>query len=155
MKILRGADILPGQIVLEVGCGTGYFTLPAARLVGKQGCLVAMDVLSDSVLGDANHGLESRMTVNNHPSSDTQPTPRQEVEAFYEIRVKGHLGLSWSDWLGGLALTPQPGGETLLSGSIIDQAALHGILDKLYAMNLTILSVVQVKNDQEMEGKNV
>ena len=95
------------------------------------------------------------MTVNNHPSSDTQPTPRQEVEAFYEIRVKGHLDLSWSDWLGGLALTPQSGGETLLSGSIIDQAALHGILDKLYAMNLTILSVVQGKNDQEMEGKNV
>lgn len=49
MKILRGTDIVPGQIVLEVGCGTGYFTLPAARLIGEQGCLVAMDVLSDSV----------------------------------------------------------------------------------------------------------
>jgi demethylmenaquinone methyltransferase/2-methoxy-6-polyprenyl-1,4-benzoquinol methylase len=49
MNILRGADILPGQIVLEVGCGTGYFTLPAARLIGGQGCLVAMDVLSESV----------------------------------------------------------------------------------------------------------
>jgi ubiquinone/menaquinone biosynthesis C-methylase UbiE len=49
MKILRGTDIAPGQIVLEVGCGTGYFTLPAARLIGEQGCLVAMDVLSDSV----------------------------------------------------------------------------------------------------------
>ena len=49
MDILSGADILPGQIVLEVGCGTGYFTLPAARLIGEQGCLVAMDVLSDSV----------------------------------------------------------------------------------------------------------
>jgi ubiquinone/menaquinone biosynthesis C-methylase UbiE len=48
-KILRGVDILPGQIVLEVGCGTGYFTLPAARLLGEQGCLVAMDLLSDSV----------------------------------------------------------------------------------------------------------
>jgi ubiquinone/menaquinone biosynthesis C-methylase UbiE len=49
LNILNGADILPGQIVLEVGCGTGYFTLPAARLIGEQGCLVAMDVLSDSV----------------------------------------------------------------------------------------------------------
>ncbi len=48
-NILSGADILPGQMVLEVGCGTGYFTLPAARLIGEQGCLVAMDVLSDSV----------------------------------------------------------------------------------------------------------
>jgi ubiquinone/menaquinone biosynthesis C-methylase UbiE len=49
MNILSGADILPGQIVLEVGCGTGYFTLPAARLIGGQGCLVAIDVMSESV----------------------------------------------------------------------------------------------------------
>ena len=49
MKILSGADLLPGQVVLEVGCGTGYFTVPAARLIGDEGCLVAMDVLSDSV----------------------------------------------------------------------------------------------------------
>jgi SAM-dependent methyltransferase len=47
--ILSGADILPGQSVLEVGCGTGYFTLPAAELIGDQGCLVAMDVVSESV----------------------------------------------------------------------------------------------------------
>jgi len=49
MNILKGANILPGQIVLEVGCGTGYFTLPAAQLIGDNGSLVAMDVLSDSV----------------------------------------------------------------------------------------------------------
>jgi ubiquinone/menaquinone biosynthesis C-methylase UbiE len=49
MSILSGADIQLGQTVLEVGCGTGYFTLPAARLIGEQGCLVAMDVLPDSV----------------------------------------------------------------------------------------------------------
>ncbi len=95
------------------------------------------------------------MTTNNHPTPDAQQAPRQEVEAFYEIRVKGHLDLSWSDWLGGLAIVPQSSDETLLSGPIIDQAALHGLLDKLYAMNLTILSVVQVKNDQEMEDKSV
>jgi demethylmenaquinone methyltransferase/2-methoxy-6-polyprenyl-1,4-benzoquinol methylase len=49
MHILSGADIQPGQVVLEVGCGTGYFTLPAARLIGDQGCLVAMDVLPESI----------------------------------------------------------------------------------------------------------
>jgi demethylmenaquinone methyltransferase/2-methoxy-6-polyprenyl-1,4-benzoquinol methylase len=48
-NILKGADILPGQAVLEVGCGTGYFTIPAARLIGGTGCLVSMDVLQDSV----------------------------------------------------------------------------------------------------------
>ena len=48
-NILTGASVLPGQVVLEVGCGTGYFTLPAARLIGTEGCLVAMDILSESV----------------------------------------------------------------------------------------------------------
>lgn len=46
---LAGADIQPGQTVLEVGCGTGFFTLPAARLLGPQGALVAMDILPLSV----------------------------------------------------------------------------------------------------------
>jgi demethylmenaquinone methyltransferase/2-methoxy-6-polyprenyl-1,4-benzoquinol methylase len=46
VKTLRGADIEPGQTVLEVGCGTGFFTIPAARLLGDQGRLVAMDVSS-------------------------------------------------------------------------------------------------------------
>jgi ubiquinone/menaquinone biosynthesis C-methylase UbiE len=49
MPILRGADIQPGQTVLELGCGTGFFTLPAAKLIGDQGSLVAMDVLPASV----------------------------------------------------------------------------------------------------------
>lgn len=49
MKTLRGADIHPAQRVLEVGCGTGFFTVPAARLIGDRGCLVAMDALSGFV----------------------------------------------------------------------------------------------------------
>ena len=49
MKILRGANILSGQTVLEVGCGTGFHTVSAAQLIGDQGCLVAMDVLSDYI----------------------------------------------------------------------------------------------------------
>ena len=51
MKILRGADIQPGQTALEVGCGTGFHTVAAAQLIGDQGCLIAMDVLSDYVEG--------------------------------------------------------------------------------------------------------
>jgi demethylmenaquinone methyltransferase/2-methoxy-6-polyprenyl-1,4-benzoquinol methylase len=47
VKTLQGAGIEPGQTVLEVGCGTGFFTIPAAELIGGQGCLVAMDALSD------------------------------------------------------------------------------------------------------------
>jgi demethylmenaquinone methyltransferase/2-methoxy-6-polyprenyl-1,4-benzoquinol methylase len=49
MKILQGADIQPGQTVLEVGCGTGFHTVSAAQMIGDQGCLVAMDVLLDYI----------------------------------------------------------------------------------------------------------
>ena len=49
MKTLQGAGIQSGQTVLEVGCGTGFFTIPAAQLIGDDGCLVAMDALSDFV----------------------------------------------------------------------------------------------------------
>jgi demethylmenaquinone methyltransferase/2-methoxy-6-polyprenyl-1,4-benzoquinol methylase len=49
MQILRGADIHPGQTIVELGCGTGFFTIPAAQLIGDQGSLVAMDVLPASV----------------------------------------------------------------------------------------------------------
>ena len=70
--------------------------------------------------------------------------------AIYEIRVQGQIDESWSDWLGGLTITPQPCGETLLAGPIVDQAALNGILDRLYTMNLSILSVVQVRNEKDL-----
>ena len=49
IKTLQGAGIQPGQTVLEVGCGTGFFTIPAAQLIGKEGYLVAMDALSGYV----------------------------------------------------------------------------------------------------------
>ena len=74
--------------------------------------------------------------------------------AIYQIRIQGQIDESWSDWLGGLTITRQPNGETLLAGPIVDQAALHGILDRLYAMNLKILAVVQVREDQGREGRH-
>ncbi len=60
---------------------------------------------------------------------------------LFEIRVKGHLGANWSDWLEGLELTPLANGEMVLCGTIVDQAALMGILNKLNRLNLTILSL--------------
>ena len=48
-SILTGADILPGQHVLELGCGTGFFTLPAARMIGERGSLVSMDIVPEAV----------------------------------------------------------------------------------------------------------
>lgn len=66
----------------------------------------------------------------------------------YRIRVKGQLDPSWSDWLGGFTILPQGDDSTLLVGSIVDQAALQGILNKLYGMNLNLLSLERA-NDRE------
>ncbi len=59
----------------------------------------------------------------------------------YEIRVDSHLSDRWSDWFEGLLIRNEPSGETTLSGSFPDQAALFGVLNKIHALNLTLISV--------------
>jgi hypothetical protein len=63
---------------------------------------------------------------------------------LFEIHVKGHLDESWSDWLEGLEVKLLDNGEMILTGHIGDQAALMGILNKLYGLNLALLSVSEV-----------
>ncbi len=60
---------------------------------------------------------------------------------FYQIRVGGHLDTGWTDWLSGLSIAAQPDGSTLLSGTLPDQSALHGVLNKLYSLGLTLLAI--------------
>jgi hypothetical protein len=60
---------------------------------------------------------------------------------IYEIRIEGHLSDRWSDWFAGLTIRNGPNGETTLSGSLADQAALFGVLNKIHALNLTLISV--------------
>src|SRR6516165_10156671 len=67
---------------------------------------------------------------------------------LYEIRIKGHLGRNWADWFEGLAITALDNGETLLTGPVVDQAALHGLLRKVRDVGMPLLSVVCVKPDQ-------
>ena len=66
----------------------------------------------------------------------------------YQIRIKGHLGREWADWFEGLTLTTLDNGETLLTGPVVDQAALHGVLRKVRDLGIPLLSVVCVKPDQ-------
>jgi hypothetical protein len=66
----------------------------------------------------------------------------------YQIRIKGHLGREWTDWFGGLAITLEDNGETLLTGSVVDQAALHGLLKKVRDVAMPLISVVCVKAGQ-------
>jgi hypothetical protein len=67
--------------------------------------------------------------------------PEGEEVAVYEIRVKGHLDGRWSEWFEGLEITNLEGGEALLSGGIVDQAALHGVLSKVRDLNLPLIAV--------------
>lgn len=62
----------------------------------------------------------------------------------YEIRLKGHLGSRWASWFDGLSLTNECGGTTLLAGLVADQAALHGVLQKVRDLGAPLISVTQV-----------
>jgi hypothetical protein len=65
---------------------------------------------------------------------------------FYQIRVKGYLPDHWSDWFGEMTLTLDAElGETILSGLVVDQAALHGLLNKIRDLGLVLLSVNRVE----------
>ncbi len=59
----------------------------------------------------------------------------------YEIRVEGHLDPNWSEWLDGLTITLLENGQTLLSGPLPDQAALHGVLNRIRDLNLQLIRV--------------
>jgi hypothetical protein len=59
----------------------------------------------------------------------------------YQIRIKGHLGPRWADWFGGLSITLEDNGDTVLTGSVVDQAALHGLLKKVRDLGMPLVSV--------------
>ncbi len=73
---------------------------------------------------------------------------------IYEIRVEGHLTDRWSDWFEGLAIHNDPDGETTLSGRLIDQAALFGVLTKIHDLNLTLISVNRIEPEPDRPGEN-
>ena len=66
---------------------------------------------------------------------------------FYRIRIQGHLGQQWTTWFDGLTLTLEEDGNTLLSGPVADQSALHGILKKIRDLGMPLLSVNFVDSD--------
>jgi hypothetical protein len=73
---------------------------------------------------------------------DTKTDSGQPVG--YQIRVKGHLSPGWTDWFGGLTVTLEENGDTLLTGPVADQAALHGLLKKVRDLNMPLVSVIRI-----------
>jgi hypothetical protein len=70
----------------------------------------------------------------------------------YQFVVKGHLDSEWSDWFDGLTITLVDNGETILSGPIVDQTALHGVLIKIRDLGLPLLSLTRIEPEKEYES---
>ena len=76
----------------------------------------------------------------------------QHNPGWYEIRLKGHLDSRWAAWFDGLSLTNESDGSTVIHGPVVDQAALHGLLQKLRDTSLPLVSVTQVEATTTTEG---
>ena len=78
-----------------------------------------------------------------HPSEGDRPEARR-----YEIRLAGHLDAHWATWFDGLAVSHQGDGTTVIRGSVADQSALHGLLQRVRDLGLPLVSVTRVETDE-------
>lgn len=77
------------------------------------------------------------------PNAATAP----DEPTIYRIRVKGHLAPRWEQWFEPMTITPQPDGDTLLAGPVVDQAALHGVLKRIRDLGLPLVSIERIESD--------
>ena len=77
-------------------------------------------------------------------SNELNPESHPAQPMIYQIRIKGHLGSQWTEWFAGLTITLEEDGNTLLTGTVIDQAALHGLLKKVRDLGMPLLSINSV-----------
>ncbi len=89
--------------------------------------------------------------MSDHKLADSE---KNDQQLCYEIRLKGHLDSQWQDWFGGLTITLEENGTTLLSGPVADQAALHGLLKKVRDLGMPLVSVRPVEPGQA-DGANI
>jgi hypothetical protein len=80
-------------------------------------------------------------------SQKRNPKTAQDQPMVYQIRIKGHLGSKWTDWFEGLTITLENNGDTLLTGPVMDQAALYGWLKKVRDSGMVLVSVNSVEQD--------
>lgn len=79
-------------------------------------------------------------------ASASQPKPSM----LYQIRIKGQLSSDWSDWFGGLAISHDDNGNTLLSGDVIDQSALHGLLKRIRDSGAELISINPISEADDL-----
>jgi hypothetical protein len=95
-------------------------------------------------------------------STELNPKTDPSQPVVYQIRIKGQLDSQWTDWFGGLTITLEDNGDTLLTGPVVDQAALHGLLKKVRDLGMPLVSVSPVEpgppttlGTGQAEGSNV
>ena len=81
-------------------------------------------------------------------SNELEPKTDPSQPVVYQIRIKGHLDPQWTDWFEGLTITLEEDGDTLLTGPVVDQAALHGLLKKVRDLGMPLVSVSPVEPGQ-------
>jgi hypothetical protein len=82
-------------------------------------------------------------------SDKPQQKPNQREPKVYQIKIKGHLGSQWSDWFDSLTVTQDKKGNTLLTGPVIDDAALHGLLKKVRDLGMPLISFNPFETGQD------
>ncbi len=89
--------------------------------------------------------------MSNKLKSKTDPSQPM----VYEIRVKGHVGRQWTEWFGGLTIALEDDGVTLLTGPVVDQAAMYGLMKKLSDLGMSLISVNRVEDARTdaLDGK--
>jgi hypothetical protein len=85
------------------------------------------------------------------PTASGQSPADDDPESHYEIRVAGHLATRWSAWFDGLAIACDDDGTTVIRGPVVDQAALHGLLQKLRDVGIPLVSVTPVTSNPNAE----
>ena len=81
-------------------------------------------------------------------SNESNPKIDPDQPKVYQIRIKGHLGPQWTNWFEGLTITLEEDGDTLLTGPVVDQAALHGLLRKVRDLGMLLISVTRIEPGQ-------
>ena len=88
--------------------------------------------------------------------NQTRKRSQQTPTPFYEIRIRGCLDVEWSDWFEGMKITLEEDGNTLISGTVVDQAALYGLLKKVHKIGLQLISINEIKfSEKEKQEKEM
>ena len=87
-------------------------------------------------------------------SNDLNSRTDSGKSMIYRIRIKGHLDSQWTDWFEGLTITLEEDGDTLLTGQVVDQSALHGLLKKVRDLGMPLISVSQIHCNETHQNRS-